>query len=420
MERCSHRRTLGSSARQPHRPREVELRPRRRRSGPHVSRMSVTSGARYGDDSGQRARVRRRRPRPYRSSTGAAGPTSSRRWSRPVIHSTPRCADRDVASHDHLPSGHRRRRELSCAKVAELEAVGADSLWSAGHVTAPAPMREPIVHLARLAMLTKRATVGTAVVALPLYPPAVVAKQVADIVRWTDGRVIFGIGVGGEYPKEFRACGVPITQRGARADEAIPLLRKLWSGERITHAGRYYAMEDVHLDPPPVQPGGPPVVVAGRSDAAVRRAALVGDGWMPYLYSAEKYARKAESLGVQATAAGRDLGSFHWTASIFVALGATRKQARREAADPARRGKSGLRPDPRSRGRRGGCLRRDRAPPGVSRRRGRAPDLHPGWGRPAGPVPPTHGDDRAALAGRAEDVNPGSYPTERRPTMRTA
>src|SRR5438094_2600546 len=105
----------------------------------------------------------------------------------------------------------------------ELESAGVDSLWAAGHVTSPIPQREAMMNFARLATLTERATVGTAVVALPLYPPGLVAKQVADVDGLTGGRVIFGIGVGGEYPEEFRLCGVPMSERGARTNEAIPL-----------------------------------------------------------------------------------------------------------------------------------------------------------------------------------------------------
>ena len=109
--------------------------------------------------------------------------------------------------------------------------------------------------LARLAALTERVKIGTSILLLPLYPPALVAKQIADLDRATNGRVILGVGVGGEYPQEFRACQIPIKERGRRTDEMIPLVRRLWTAEEITHEGRYYSMEDVRIHPAPVQAG---------------------------------------------------------------------------------------------------------------------------------------------------------------------
>src|SRR5262245_60559290 len=147
-----------------------------------------------------------------------------------------------------------------------------------------------MMQLARLSALTERVRIGTSILLLPLYAPAIVAKQVADLDRATGGRVTLGVGIGGEYPQEFRACQVPVAERGRRTDEAIPLLRALWSGEERTHDGRYYPMDAVRIHPPPAQRGGPPIVVAGRREPAMRRAARLGDGWMPYLYSARRYA----------------------------------------------------------------------------------------------------------------------------------
>jgi probable F420-dependent oxidoreductase len=194
-------------------------------------------------------------------------------------------------------------RELAAA----LEAMPIDSLWVGGHVASPNQSPEGMVQLARLAALTDRVTVGTAILLLPLYPPAVVAKQAADLDRVTGGRVVLGIGVGGEYPAEFRACGVPIGERGRRTDEAIPLLRRLWTGEEISHPGPFHPMEEVRILPAPVQPGGPPIVVAGRQPVAMRRAATLGDGWMPYLYSARRFADSVRTVREEAEKAGRAL-----------------------------------------------------------------------------------------------------------------
>src|SRR5437867_561944 len=141
-----------------------------------------------------------------------------------------------------------------------------DSLWMGGHVASPNPTPEVMMGLARLSAITERVRIGTSILLLPLYEPAIVAKQVADLDRATGGRVVLGVGIGGEYPAEFRACHVPIHERGRRADEAIGLIRRLWTAETITHDGRFYAMEDVRVHPAPVQSGGPPIVVAGRRE----------------------------------------------------------------------------------------------------------------------------------------------------------
>src|SRR4051794_41707424 len=89
--------------------------------------------------------------------------------------------------------------------------------------------------VARLAALAERATVGTAVLLAPLYHPVIVAKQFAELDRATGGRMMLGVGVGGEYPDEFQALQTPRTQRGARTDEAIGVLKRLWSGEAAGH-----------------------------------------------------------------------------------------------------------------------------------------------------------------------------------------
>jgi probable F420-dependent oxidoreductase len=217
--------------------------------------------------------------------------------------------------------------------VQTFEALPVDSLWVGGHVASTNPSPEAMVQLARLAALTSRVRVGTSILLLPLYPPAIVAKQVADLDRATGGRVTLGVGVGGEYPQEFRACQIPLSERGARTDEAIPLLRRLWSGEEQSHTGRYYSMEEVRIHPAPVQPNGPPIVVAGRKERAMQRAVALGDGWMPYLYSARRYADSVETIRRLADEAGRDLLDFEWFAFVFVNVHDDAELAKEEAAE---------------------------------------------------------------------------------------
>jgi probable F420-dependent oxidoreductase len=228
-----------------------------------------------------------------------------------------------------LVTGGQRAGRLG---VPQLEALPIDSLWVGGHVASPNPTPEAMMGLARLAALTERVTIGTSILLLPLYPPAIVAKQVADLDNVSGGRVVLGIGVGGEYPQEFRACRIPLAERGRRTDEIIPLLRRLWTAEEVTHDGRYYAMDDVRIHPAPAQPGGPPIVVAGRSEAAMRRAAILGDGWFPYLYSPRRYAASVETVRTAATEHGRSLDGFGWYVFMFVTIDADSDTAKEQAA----------------------------------------------------------------------------------------
>jgi probable F420-dependent oxidoreductase len=205
-------------------------------------------------------------------------------------------------------------------EVAALEALPIDSLWVGGHVSAPNGSPEAMVQLARLSALTERVRIGSAILLLPLYEPAIVAKQIADLDQAASGRLVVGIGVGGEYASDFAAAEVPIAERGSRTDEAIALLRSFWTAEPVTHHGRHHHFDGVRIHPAPAQPGGPPIVVTGRQPVAMRRAARAGDGWMPYLYSPERYARSVQTIREEADARGIERPGFAWYAYVFVSL----------------------------------------------------------------------------------------------------
>jgi alkanesulfonate monooxygenase SsuD/methylene tetrahydromethanopterin reductase-like flavin-dependent oxidoreductase (luciferase family) len=216
--------------------------------------------------------------------------------------------------------------------VRALEGLGVDSLWVGGHLASPNPSPEPLVWLARLAEQSERAAIGTATLVLPWYPPPVAAKQLADIDRASHGRLVVGVGGGGEYPDDFAAAGVPIGERGPRLDESIGLLRRFWTAEPVDHSGPHFRYAQLRIHPPPARPGGPPIVVTGRRRAAMRRAATLGDGWMPYLYSAERYERSAVAIRENAAELGRSLDAFLWMAYVMVSVDSNRGAARERAA----------------------------------------------------------------------------------------
>jgi alkanesulfonate monooxygenase SsuD/methylene tetrahydromethanopterin reductase-like flavin-dependent oxidoreductase (luciferase family) len=146
-----------------------------------------------------------------------------------------------------------------------------------------------------------------------------------DVV--SHGRFQLGVGVGGEYPAEFDACGVPVGERGARADEALTVLRALWSGQPVDFEGRHASIRRLTLAPQPVQAGGPPIWVAGRSEAALRRAVRFGDGWMPYFRSPKSLARDVATLREIAEAGGRDPMGVRVGAVVFACVHDDRDRA---------------------------------------------------------------------------------------------
>ena len=216
--------------------------------------------------------------------------------------------------------------------VGLLDALGFDSIWCGDHVAFAGPILDPLIQLAQAAALSDRLTVGTAVYLLPLRHPAPVAKQVATLDRVSKGRVIFGVGVGGEFPVEFQLCGVPVEERGARLGEGIRVLRKLWSGRPVAHEGSFYPFAEVAIEPPPAQPGGPPIWCGGRADPALRRAGRLADGWMSYVVDPDRYRRSLETIAAAAADAGRTLDRFGTAHLHFVRLDKDRRSALEFAA----------------------------------------------------------------------------------------
>ena len=189
--------------------------------------------------------------------------------------------------------------EQTAERAQLLESLGFDFLSTGEHVMQGSPHRPStmvVPVLAAAAGATRRIRLLASVVLLPLYHPVLLAKLLAILDNVSAGRLIVGVGVGGEYPEEFEALGVPVEERGARADESLELLRRLWTGEPVTYEGRFWNVRGVALVPPPVQKPLPPIWVAGRRPAAMRRAARFGDGWYPHLYSPQRLQKSIEKI----------------------------------------------------------------------------------------------------------------------------
>jgi probable F420-dependent oxidoreductase len=206
------------------------------------------------------------------------------------------------------------------AHVRLVDACGYDSMWVGDHVAFAIPILDPLLQLAQAAVLSRRLLLGTAVYLVPLRPPGPIAKMVSSLDHLTEGRLIFGVGVGGEFPKEFELCGVPIQERGARLTESLELFRKIWSGEAVSHNGRHFQFSDVAMQPPPRQRGGPPVWCGGRSDAALARAARLADGWMSYVVTPAMFAESIGKIARFAAQAERGMARFGTAHLLFLHL----------------------------------------------------------------------------------------------------
>ena len=215
-------------------------------------------------------------------------------------------------------TGQGRPDVLETAK--RVEALGFDSIWVGDHVSFHVPILESLTLLSFVAAATERVRIGTGVYLLPLRHPTTTAKVTATVDVLSGGRLDFGVGVGGEFPPEFEACGVPVRERGSRANESIEVLRKLWSGEKVAHDGKRFSFGPVKLAPAPLQPGGPPIIVGGRKAPAFRRAGRMGDGYISHMCSAEMYRTQLDEIRGHAAEAGRSEVPFRTDAFLFTIL----------------------------------------------------------------------------------------------------
>jgi alkanesulfonate monooxygenase SsuD/methylene tetrahydromethanopterin reductase-like flavin-dependent oxidoreductase (luciferase family) len=167
--------------------------------------------------------------------------------------------------------------------------------------------------------------IQTAVYLLALRHPAVVARQLATISEIAPGRLTFGVGVGGDDPRELRLCGVDPRTRGARTTEALELLKRFMTGEEVTFAGRFFASDGQAIRPAP-EPTIP-ILVGGRSDAALVRAGRLGDGWIGVWVSARRYGEAQEIVQRAADAAGRASPAWRHTLQLWAGFDVSRERA---------------------------------------------------------------------------------------------
>jgi alkanesulfonate monooxygenase SsuD/methylene tetrahydromethanopterin reductase-like flavin-dependent oxidoreductase (luciferase family) len=190
------------------------------------------------------------------------------------------------------------------------EATGADSLWAVDHLFWPHPINECLTTLTIAAAATRRATLGSCILQLPLRHPAAVAKQVTALQHLSGGRFVLGVGVG-SHPAEYARAGIDFHRRGRLMDEGIAALFDAWYGGLDPEARYRQLPSSARV----------PLWVGGASSAALRRAATVGDGWAPLFIVPDEYGPAIETLRRTSGEAGRDPDSVEPAVVAFARVG---------------------------------------------------------------------------------------------------
>jgi probable F420-dependent oxidoreductase len=203
-------------------------------------------------------------------------------------------------------SGSTARPELLVQVAQKAEALGFESLWIPEHLAVPvqitsrypysadgkfpggpgAALHDPFVALGFIAACTKTIKLGTGVFVLPLRNPLAVAKAAASVDVLSNGRLLFGIGIGW-LEDEFNAVGMPFKDRAARTREWITMMKALWAEDTPQFSGRFHSFPPLGFNPKPIQKPHPPIIFGGDSKPALKRTAEIGDGWFGVRYTPE-------------------------------------------------------------------------------------------------------------------------------------
>ena len=211
-----------------------------------------------------------------------------------------------------LADGGARFAEL----VDALETLGFDSIWCSERATGPIP--DPMVSLAFAAGRTERMKLGTSVQVLPGRNPVLLAKQWASLDRLSGGRALPAFGLGVVEPLEQQAFGVTREERSPWFEEALPLIRRLWTEDAVDHHGERFHYEGVSIGTRPVQ-ASPDVWLGGRAPGELRRVGRLADGWLPSFCTPAQVAAGRVIVEDAAAAAGRAIDPEHFGAMVFYA-----------------------------------------------------------------------------------------------------
>jgi alkanesulfonate monooxygenase SsuD/methylene tetrahydromethanopterin reductase-like flavin-dependent oxidoreductase (luciferase family) len=223
-------------------------------------------------------------------------------------------------------------RDLDGAReyLARVSDAGIDYVCVGDHVSFFGLGFDGLVQATALATLHPTLPVHIGVYLLPLRHPVLVARQLADFAQLAPGRLVLGVGVGGEDRHEVTQCGVDPATRGKRMDECLAIVRQLLAGGQVSWHGTFFDLDEAVILPAPAVTI--PIIVGGRSDAAIRRAGRLGDGWLGIWNSPARFAAATQLAAEEAALTGRRSPPAHHAMQVWCGLADSRQAARAQIA----------------------------------------------------------------------------------------
>jgi len=200
------------------------------------------------------------------------------------------------------------------------EQGGIDSIWQTDRLVSRTPILECMTALAAIAGRTRRIKFGVNVVSVAMREPVLLAKQCATVDALSQGRLLPGFGIGSPRGPEWTAMHLDPGTRGRKTDEALEIISRLWSGEKLDYAGRHFQLTGAQIAPLPVQPDLP-MWIGGSSEAAVRRTAKYGTGWQAGAETPETVGQMIAAIREASAAAGRPVDDDHYGAAFAYRFG---------------------------------------------------------------------------------------------------
>jgi alkanesulfonate monooxygenase SsuD/methylene tetrahydromethanopterin reductase-like flavin-dependent oxidoreductase (luciferase family) len=233
-----------------------------------------------------------------------------------------------------LPGSHLTGAPLMAHRAMLLDRIqqaGLDHVMTGDHVMFHDGVgNDGLTDAASLITASQALRVYLAVYLLVLRHPLLVARQIITVTQYGPGRLSLGLGIGGDDRREVAACGIDPRTRGRRMDEALGILRRLLDGESVTHDGEFFQLDEARLRPAPDP--GVPLVVGGRSQAALRRAGRLGDGWLGIWTTPQRCAEAITTVEQEAAAAGRSGVTWQHGMTFWAGFGQSAAQARDHVA----------------------------------------------------------------------------------------